>query len=161
MNLENMILRRITQVQKSNVFYSTKPAPKGKLYSNTVILPKTRFPLRLENHKLLERDENIHSTADFENLYRWQRSHLSEPEFVLHDGPPYANGQAHMGHAINKILKDAILRSHIIKGNKVHFIPGWDCHGLPIELKAISDEIDLDPIKIRKKGTRVSAKGHV
>nr|CAI5832646.1 unnamed protein product [Callosobruchus analis] len=151
MNLENMILRRITQVQKSNVFYSTKPAPKGKLYSNTVILPKTRFPLRLENHKLLERDENIHSTADFENLYRWQRSHLSEPEFVLHDGPPYANGQAHMGHAINKILKDAILRSHIIKGNKVHFIPGWDCHGLPIELKAISDEIDLDPIKIRKK----------
>ncbi|CAH1989563.1 unnamed protein product [Acanthoscelides obtectus] len=159
MKIENMILRKITRIQKTNVvFYSTKPAQQGKLYSNTVFLPKTRFPLRLENNKLLERDEAIHNTADFENLYTWQRSHLSEPEFVLHDGPPYANGQAHMGHAINKILKDTILRCHIISGNKVHYIPGWDCHGLPIELKAISDNKDLDPIQIRKKARHFAEK---
>ncbi|KAJ8985158.1 hypothetical protein NQ317_012810 [Molorchus minor] len=63
----------------------------------------TKFPLRLEGQKLVDRDQHIYEAAEFENLYLWQRSHLNEPEFVLHDGPPYANGDPHMGHAINKV----------------------------------------------------------
>lgn len=70
------------------------------------------------------------------SLYAWQRNNLSGNEFVLHDGPPYANGDVHMGHAVNKILKDIILRHQIANRNRVHYVPGWDCHGLPIELKA-------------------------
>ncbi|XP_072393391.1 isoleucine--tRNA ligase, mitochondrial [Diabrotica undecimpunctata] len=125
--------------------YCTNP----KKYA--VLLPKTTFPLKLTGKKLIERDENIYSSTEFERLYNWQRGHLSEPEFVLHDGPPYANGRPHMGHAINKILKDTILRNEILKGNKVHYIPGWDCHGLPIELKALSNSKEKDPIEIRKR----------
>jgi hypothetical protein len=60
-------------------------------------------------------------------------------KFVLHDGPPYANGDLHIGHALNKILKDFINRYQIMKGSKVKFVPGWDCHGLPIELKVTSN----------------------
>ncbi|CAH1156158.1 unnamed protein product [Phaedon cochleariae] len=142
----------------SCVHYCTKAATKNKLYSNTIFLPKTKFPLRLENKKLVDRDETIHNVAEFENLYLWQRSHLYEPEFVLHDGPPYANGQLHMGHAINKILKDTILRYHILQGTKVHYVPGWDCHGLPIELKAITDSNKLDTIEIRTKARNFAMK---
>jgi isoleucyl-tRNA synthetase len=89
-------------------------------------------------------------------LYSWQRQHLSNEEYILHDGPPYANGSAHMGHAINKvissiilfnlfyntiyiilqILKDITIRFKLVNGSKINYIPGWDCHGLPIELKA-------------------------
>lgn len=93
----------------------------------------------------------------FAGLYRWQRENLSiDNEFVLHDGPPYANGDLHMGHAINKILKDIILRQNIINGRRVHYRPGWDCHGLPIELKAMSsastDDKVFQPLEVRKRG---------
>ncbi|KAJ8969178.1 hypothetical protein NQ314_001881 [Rhamnusium bicolor] len=154
-----MVLKLVQQINKTNrVFYCTKSESKNKFYSNTVLLPKTKFPLRLESKKLVERDEYIYNKGDFDNLYMWQRSHLSEPEFVLHDGPPYANGKPHMGHAINKILKDTILRYHILNGNKVHYIPGWDCHGLPIELKAISNSTKMDPIEIRSKARKFAEK---
>lgn len=73
-----------------------------------------------------------------EDLYSWQHQHRSnEPTFTIHDGPPYANGPLHTGHAVNKILKDMILRSKIQTGYRVEYRPGWDCHGLPIELKAV------------------------
>src|SRR5690606_7629567 len=62
-----------------------------------------------------------------------------KPKFVLHDGPPYANGALHIGHAMNKILKDITNRYKIQRGYSVQYIPGWDCHGLPIELKALKD----------------------
>ncbi|KAJ8925130.1 hypothetical protein NQ315_001312 [Exocentrus adspersus] len=147
-----MLLKFLYQVSKpTRIHFCTNAAPKNKLYSNTVLLPKTKFPLRLENKKLIERDKLVYNAADFENLYSWQRSHLSEPEFVLHDGPPYANGRPHMGHAINKILKDTILRYHILDGIKVHYVPGWDCHGLPIELKAVSNSSGIDALEIRSK----------
>lgn len=73
------------------------------------------------------------------------------PTFVLHDGPPYANGQLHMGHAVNKILKDVTLRQRLVHGQQVNYIPGWDCHGLPIELKATSAAPGQNALEIRKK----------
>lgn len=76
-----------------------------------------------------------------DDLYAWQqRERPAEKTFVLHDGPPYANGELHIGHALNKILKDMICRVQLGKGKRVHFVPGWDCHGLPIELKALQGQ---------------------
>ncbi|KAI5102785.1 isoleucine--tRNA ligase, mitochondrial isoform X1 [Silurus meridionalis] len=89
----------------------------------------------------------------FEQLYTWQRERKSKKEFCLHDGPPYANGDAHVGHALNKILKDVHNRFEMLRGRKVSYVPGWDCHGLPIELKALGelDTKDLSPLQIRQK----------
>lgn len=91
----------------------------------------------------------------FKHLYQWQRQNLETTEFVLHDGPPYANGDLHMGHAVNKILKDIVLRGNVINGRKVHYIPGWDCHGLPIELKAMEKHKNKsEPMLIRQIGEK-------
>jgi len=83
--------------------------------------------------------------------------------FTLHDGPPYANGTLHMGHALNKVLKDIINKFQIMQGNKVCYVPGWDCHGLPIELKVLqaldkSKRAELTPIKLRKKAAAYAKK---
>ena len=85
------------------------------------------------------------------------------PVFTLHDGPPYANGSLHMGHALNKILKDIINKFQIMKGRKVSFVPGWDCHGLPIELKVLQNldqkqRDQLTPFKLRKKAAAYALK---
>ncbi len=95
--------------------------------------------------------------ASFDDLYSWQRKALSgKEEFILHDGPPYANGRTHMGHALNKILKDFTNRYHLLAGKQINYIPGWDCHGLPIEIKALeslgSKVSDLNALEIREKG---------
>ena len=78
------------------------------------------------------------------------------PTFTLHDGPPYANGALHMGHALNKVLKDVINKYQVMQGRQVRYVPGWDCHGLPIELKVLQSMDQeqrraLTPIKLRKK----------
>ncbi|KAF5277479.1 hypothetical protein FQR65_LT03816 [Abscondita terminalis] len=139
------------EVLKHNRFYSNNSVVKSK-FTSTVLLPQTKFPLRLEKKKLIERDKCLNNLSCFKDLYSWQKQNCKDPEFVLHDGPPYANGSLHMGHAINKILKDTIIRSRIMNGQKVDYIPGWDCHGLPIELKALSDkEIGLTPVEVRNK----------
>tara|TARA_Y100001968_G_scaffold243720_1_gene227612 strand:+ start:1231 stop:4137 length:2907 start_codon:yes stop_codon:yes gene_type:complete len=85
------------------------------------------------------------------------------PVFTLHDGPPYANGALHMGHALNKVLKDIINKFNIMRGRQVRFVPGWDCHGLPIELKVLQkldkkQRSDLTPIKLRKKAAAYARK---
>lgn len=86
------------------------------------------------------------------SAYQYQEQHKRKPAFVLHDGPPYANGQLHMGHAVNKILKDITLRQRVAHGQQVNYIPGWDCHGLPIELKATSAATgEQSALKIRQK----------
>ncbi|MBO1360360.1 isoleucine--tRNA ligase [Acetobacter sacchari] len=103
------------------------------IYRETVFLPVTSFPMR---GNLPTREPDL--------LARWDALELDRkiadaakgrPVFTLHDGPPYANGHLHIGHALNKILKDVINRSHRMSGYAVHYVPGWDCHGLPIEWK--------------------------
>lgn len=102
-------------------------------YKTTLLLPKTDFPMKAglpkAEPKLLERWANM-------DLYRQLREQSKGREqFVLHDGPPYANGDVHMGHALNKILKDMVVRSQQMMGKDSNYVPGWDCHGLPIEWK--------------------------
>ncbi|KAH6923725.1 hypothetical protein HPB50_005791 [Hyalomma asiaticum] len=121
-------------------------------YSGTVLLPKTGFPQRITGAKRPENDEKIAKYACFEEHYAWQRENNKGPDFILHDGPPYANGDTHLGHAVNKILKDVTIRYRSLKGDRVHFVPGWDCHGLPIETKALTTaESQGSPADVRSK----------
>lgn len=95
-------------------------------------------------------------------LYEWQAAHRpADKPFLLHDGPPYANGSLHVGHALNKILKDIILRVKVQQGHRVQYVPGWDCHGLPIELKALEaagTDKSLSPVKIRSSARELASK---
>ena len=105
------------------------------MYSATVNLPKTDFNIRGMSKV---REPEIQQFWDSKNVYQ-QLSRQSQGEtFTLHDGPPYANGDLHCGHALNKILKDFINRRKLLEGRKAQFVPGWDTHGLPIELKVCS-----------------------
>ena len=101
-------------------------------YKNTLSLPETDFPMRAglptREPVWLEHWEKL-------DIYNTLRKRTGRKPFILHDGPPYANGNLHIGHALNKILKDMVVRSQQMLGNDAPFIPGWDCHGLPIEWK--------------------------
>lgn len=106
-------------------------------YKNTLNLPRTDFPMKANlNQKepeILERWEQI-------GLYKKIRTESSgKPKFILHDGPPYANGHIHIGHCLNKILKDVIVKSKTMFGLDSYYVPGWDCHGLPIEYQVTKD----------------------
>ncbi|XP_056282810.1 isoleucine--tRNA ligase, mitochondrial isoform X2 [Pseudoliparis swirei] len=135
---------------------SAQPAKAGAapgLYRDTVLLPRSEFPMRLTGQKLLDRELQIQQECGFADLYSWQRARKAKKEFCLHDGPPYANGDPHVGHALNKILKDIRNRFEMLRGRQVHYVPGWDCHGLPIELKALGESgtSGLSPMQIRQK----------
>jgi isoleucyl-tRNA synthetase len=105
----------------------------GLDYSRTLYLPKTDFPMRAG---LPQKEPEILARWARENLYEALReSGKGRPKFVVHDGPPYANGNVHIGTALNKTLKDMVVRSHQMTGRESNYIPGWDCHGLPIEWK--------------------------
>lgn len=94
-------------------------------------------------------------------MYAWQSANRpTDDTFIFHDGPPYANGPLHIGHSINKILKDVILRTQIQKGRRVIYRPGWDCHGLPIEMKALgaSNGKGMGPVKIREQAKKLASK---
>ncbi|MGA7268259.1 MAG: class I tRNA ligase family protein, partial [Aestuariivirga sp.] len=102
-------------------------------YRETVFLPRTDFSMKAglpqKEPELLKRWEEL-------GLYRRLREQSrGRPKYVLHDGPPYANGHLHIGHALNKILKDIVTRSRQMQGFDSNYVPGWDCHGLPIEWK--------------------------
>jgi isoleucyl-tRNA synthetase len=105
----------------------------GRDYRDTVFLPETPFPMRgglpQKEPLILEQWGDLYATL------RKQRQAEGAPLYVLHDGPPYANGDIHIGHALNKTLKDFVVRSRFLLGYDVDFVPGWDCHGLPIEWK--------------------------
>lgn len=125
-------------------------------YRDTVFLPKTEFPMR---GGLPQKEPEM--------VKKWQEMNLEQkirdaskdkPKWILHDGPPYANGNIHMGHAVNKILKDVIVRSWQMKGYNAPYVPGWDCHGLPIEWKIEEkyrekgmDKDDVSAIDFRKE----------
>lgn len=102
-------------------------------YRETLFLPKTDFPMRAG---LPKKEPEIIAHWDRIGLYkRLREAAKGSPKFILHDGPPYANGHLHIGHALNKILKDVITRSQQMMGFDSNYVPGWDCHGLPIEWK--------------------------
>ncbi|MBB1248876.1 isoleucine--tRNA ligase [Rhizobium sp. G21] len=102
-------------------------------YSTTLYLPQTDFPMRAG---LPQKEPEIAKRWKEQDLYKQLRaSAAGRQKFVLHDGPPYANGNIHIGHALNKVLKDVITRSFQMRGYDANYVPGWDCHGLPIEWK--------------------------
>ncbi|GBG27935.1 Isoleucine--tRNA ligase [Hondaea fermentalgiana] len=111
-----------------------KQKPKSK-YEASVNLPKTEFPMRAS--AATREVESVDALTS--QLYNWQRETRKEgaEDFILHDGPPYANGDLHTGHFLNKSLKDFINRYQLMRGKRIHYVPGWDTHGLPIELKAL------------------------
>src|SRR3989339_14298 len=123
-------------------------APVGE-FKDTLNLPRTEFPLRGDcavNDPLM--------------LKRWEHEGLDEKvvrcnqgaqKFILHDGPPYANGSIHLGHAYNKILKDILAKAHRMMGFHVPLVPGWDCHGLPIEHKVLGDNPVLSGPALKKE----------
>lgn len=101
-------------------------------YKNTLNLPQTDFPMKAD---LAKREPALLEFWQQQQIYQKQRAaRQGQPKFILHDGPPYANGHIHIGHALNKTLKDIVLKSKALAGFDTPFVPGWDCHGLPIEL---------------------------
>ena len=117
-------------------------------YKDTLNLPKTDFPMR---GNLANREPEMLKKWQEMDLYGQIREHHSGKQtFILHDGPPYANGDIHIGHAVNKILKDIIVKSRGLSDFDAPYVPGWDCHGLPIELMVEK--------KIGKAGHKVDAK---
>jgi len=117
-------------------------------YKHTLNLPKTAFPMKAN---LAQREPGILQRWQEQNLYRKIReARAGCKQYILHDGPPYANGDIHIGHAVNKILKDIIVKSRTLDGYDAPYVPGWDCHGLPIEHKVET--------KIGKAGVKVDYK---
>ncbi len=117
-------------------------------YKSTLNLPKTAFPMKAN---LAQREPQMLKRWQEMNLYQMMRDARAGAEkFILHDGPPYANGDIHLGHAANKILKDFILKSKVLSGYDAPYVPGWDCHGLPIENRVEG--------KIGKAGVKVDHK---
>ncbi|MGJ4904295.1 isoleucine--tRNA ligase [Bradyrhizobium sp. HKCCYLS2058] len=115
----------------------------AKDYSKTLYLPQTEFPMRAG---LPQREPEILKYWGDIDLYgKLRETARNRPKFVLHDGPPYANGNIHIGHALNKILKDVVTKSQQMLGHDSNYVPGWDCHGLPIEWK-------IEEENYRKKG---------
>ena len=101
-------------------------------YKQTVNLPQTDFPMKAD---LANREpKQLESWAALDIYQRIREGSAGRPQFVLHDGPPYANGPLHLGHVVNKVLKDIVVKSHTMDGFDAPYVPGWDCHGLPIEL---------------------------
>ena len=102
-------------------------------YRDTVFLPKTDFPMKAG---LPQKEPGILARWEEEGLYqRLREARKGRDQFILHDGPPYANGDMHIGHALNHILKDMVVRTQSLLGKDAPYVPGWDCHGLPIEWK--------------------------
>ncbi|KRG72538.1 isoleucine--tRNA ligase [Stenotrophomonas chelatiphaga] len=122
-------------------------------YKATLHLPATEFPMRGD---LPKREPGILARWEEQGLYAQLRENAAgRPLFVLHDGPPYANGRIHLGHAVNKILKDIIVKSRYLAGFDAPYVPGWDCHGLPIEI-AVEKKwgkvgVKLDAVEFRQK----------
>lgn len=122
-------------------------------YNSTLNLPKTQFPMRAN---LPSKEEETFKFWEENKIYeKLMEKNKDKPLYVLHDGPPYANGNIHMGHALNKVLKDFVIRYKNMTGFKAPFIPGWDTHGLPTELKArakagVNNSEEVDDITLRK-----------
>ena len=122
-------------------------------YKDTVHLPKTDFDMRAN---AVKREPELQKFWAEQQIYEQLSQNNPGDLFILHDGPPYANGALHIGHALNKILKDTINKYQLLQGRKVRFVAGWDCHGLPIELKVLQtlkpeERKQLTPLSLRHK----------
>lgn len=127
--------------------------PEGKSYKDTLFLPQTDFPMK---GNLTVREPERLEKWNSEGLYARiiaKRKAEGAPRFILHDGPPFANGDVHMGTGLNKVLKDFVVKSKSMAGFEAPYIPGWDCHGLPIEFKVMQgdDARDVEPAEIRRR----------
>ncbi len=121
-------------------------------YKNTLSLPKTDFPMKAN---LKDLEPRSISRWQEQGTYRlMQERNSGKQSYILHDGPPYANGHIHIGHALNKILKDVIIRYKTMRGLDSPYVPGWDCHGMPIEHQLFKEmkktKHDVDQLKFRK-----------
>ena len=125
-------------------------------YKDTLNLPKTDFPMKAN---LAAREPEILKVWEETRLYEQIQKARGDAElFVLHDGPPFANGDVHMGTALNKILKDLVVKSKTMAGFRAPYVPGWDCHGLPIEYKVVKESRELSPLEVRKKSEAFARK---
>ncbi|NNE93031.1 MAG: isoleucine--tRNA ligase [Verrucomicrobiales bacterium] len=125
-----------------------------KSYKDTLNLPETDFPMRGD---LVKREPSRLEKWESQDIYRQvvdKRKADGCEKFILHDGPPFANGDVHMGTALNKVLKDLVLKSKSMAGFHCPYIPGWDCHGLPIEFKVVSKNPDLEKAEIRRESEK-------
>ncbi|MGR3319585.1 MAG: class I tRNA ligase family protein, partial [Candidatus Anammoxibacter sp.] len=106
-------------------------------YKNTLNLPKTKFPMKAN---LLEKEPQALKKWEKEDLYgQIRKARAGAKKMILHDGPPYPTGDLHIGTGLNKILKDIIVRFHTMRGYDAPYVPGWDCHGLPIEHRVMQE----------------------
>ena len=126
--------------------------PAGQDLKSTLQLPQTEFPMKAN----LPQNEPKR-LAHWEQLHLYQQIRAARkgaPVYLLHDGPPYANGAIHLGHALNKCLKDFIVKSRSMAGWDAPYVPGWDCHGLPIEIKVDEQlgrkKLEMDPLAVRQ-----------
>jgi len=129
-------------------------------YDKTINLPTTRFQMKAD---LPKREPQIQKKWEEMKLYEAiLEKNKNRPRYILHDGPPYANGNIHMGHALNKILKDIVVKSKLMEGFNVPFVPGWDCHGLPIEYQLLKSlglkKEEIDRVEFRKKARAYAEK---
>jgi len=127
-------------------------------YKDTLILPTTSFPMRGD---LVQNEPKRLAAWEGQGIYQKilaRRRARNAPEFILHDGPPFANGDVHMGTALNKLLKDLVVKSKTMAGYAVPFVPGWDCHGLPIEFKVVKEAAGLEPAEIRRRSAEFANK---
>ena len=127
-------------------------------YKDTLSLPQTTFPMRGD---LVQNEPGRLAKWENDGLYEKilaRRRAQNAPEFILHDGPPFANGDVHMGTALNKLLKDLVVKSKTMAGFTAPFVPGWDCHGLPIEFKVVKETAGLEPAEIRRRCAEFAAK---
>jgi isoleucyl-tRNA synthetase len=126
-------------------------------YKDTLTLPQTTFPMRAD---LVQNEPTRLEAWENAGLYEKilaRRRAENAPEFILHDGPPFANGDVHMGTALNKLLKDLVVKSKTMAGFAAPFVPGWDCHGLPIEFKVVKETAGLEPAEIRHRCTEFAS----
>jgi isoleucyl-tRNA synthetase len=125
-------------------------------YKETLNLPKTDFPMKAN---LATREPGMLKKWQEAGLYEQIQAARADAElFVLHDGPPFANGDVHMGTALNKILKDFVVKSKTMAGFRAPYVPGWDCHGLPIEYKVVKESRGLSPLEVRQKSEAFARK---
>src|SRR5437870_7534011 len=125
-------------------------------YKDTLNLPRTDFPMKAN---LSAREPEMLKAWEETRLYQQiQKSRKGRELFILHDGPPFANGDVHMGTALNKILKDFVVKSQTMLGKRAPYVPGWDCHGLPIEYKVVKESRELSLLEVRKKSEAFARK---